>query len=160
MSIITRRSALIGSAALITAASAPLAAPAAQAGDPVNATVQRAHAEWARARRSLLRALDVLAVAERRAWDAADERGIEGGTEAFKALTRKLGVDAAHDKEHRTGLEEWAAYERLIDTPADSMQDMALKCRAALAQEDSATDQTLVKALFRDLGRLAGEAPS
>jgi hypothetical protein len=80
--------------------------------------------------------------------------------EAYEALMRKLGLDAAHDREHRTCHEDWAAYERLINTPADSLPDIALKRRVALIQEDSATDKTAVKALFRDLERLAGGARS
>ena len=165
---ISRRDALLatGAAAITTAAIAtPLAlksarVKAALAGDPVNAALQRAHAEWERARQAFLSALDDLAPVEQRFWDTADERGFKRGTRAYESLGRELGVDAAHDREDRTGHEDCAAYERLIHTPADSVQDMALKCRVALIQEDSATDEGLVKALFRDLERLAGRARS
>ena len=73
-------------------------------------------------------------------------------------MTRELGVDAAHDRESRTGDEYWEAFRRLLNTPADSVQDMALKRRVALIQEDEGAETELVEALGRDLDRLAGEA--
>ena len=165
---ITRRDALMGAtaAALTTGAIvAPLAikaagVKAALAGDPVNAALQRAHAEWERARQAFTDTLDDLASVEERFWATADERSFKHGTRAYDALGRELGVDAAHDREHRACHEDWAAYERLLDTPADSWPDIVLKRRVALIQEDRVIDETLVKALFRDLERLSGGLPS
>ena len=100
-----------------------------------------------------------MAVVEQRAWAVAKERGIEHGW-TQKAFMRELGVDAAHDRESRTSDEYWEAYRRLLNTPADSVQDMALKRRVALVLECDEAEKELVEALGRDLERLAGEARS
>ncbi len=162
---ITRRDALATTAAAITTAAitAPLAikaagVQAALAGEPVNTALQRAHGEWERARQAFLSTLDDLEVVERKAWDTAKERGFKFGTRAYECLMRELGVDAAFERQVRDCHGDWAAYIRLIDTPADSVQDMALKCRVALIQEDDTTETELVKALIVDLERLSGEA--
>ena len=73
---------------------------------------------------------------------------------------QELGVDAAHDREYHTGDQYWEAYRRLLNTPADSVQDVALKRRVALIQEDNGAETELVGALGRDLERLAGEVRS
>ena len=162
---ITRRTAIATGAAAITTAAitAPLALKAAAtkaalAGDPVNTALQHAHAEWERARQAFLGTLDDLELVEERFWAAAKERGFKLGTRAYEALHRELGVGAAHDRQDRLCHEDRAAYERLLDTPADSVQGMALKCRVALIQEDDTTESELVRALFADLERLSGEA--
>ena len=161
---ISRRNALMGAtaAAVVTGAlTVPLAikaagAKAALAGGPggISASIQQRYAEWQIARQSLDRALDNLAVVEQRAWAVAKERGIEHGW-TQKAFMRELGVDAAHDRESRTSDEYWEAYRRLLNTPADSVQDMALKRRVALVLECDEAKKELVEALGRDLERLA-----
>ena len=161
---ITRRTALATGAAAITTAAitAPLAikatgVQAALGGDPVNTALQHAHAEWERARQAFLDTLDDLALVEKRFWAAAKERGFKHGTRAYEALRRELGVDAVHYRHDRLCHEDWAVYERLLDTPADSVQGMALKCRVALIQEDDSTETELARALFADLERQVGE---
>ena len=73
-------------------------------------------------------------------------------------MARKLGSDAAYGKEARTSNDNWEAYSRLLNTPADSVRDVALKRRVALIQEPADAETELVEALGRDLERLAGEA--
>ncbi len=166
MNSITRRDALRGAtaAAVVTGAlTAPLAIKAAGVkaalGGGISAAIQQRYAEWQAARQSFDRALDNLAVVEQRAWAVAKERGIEHGW-TQKAFMRELGVDAAHDRESRTSDEYWEAYKRLLNTPADSVQDMALKRRVALVLECDEAEKELVEALGRDLERLAGGAQS
>ena len=58
-----------------------------------------------------------LSVVETRAFDAAKERGLEFGTKGYWAVKREFGVDAAYDRERRTGDENCEAFARLLNTP-------------------------------------------
>ena len=165
---ISRRDALMGAtaAAVVTgAATAPLAmkaagvkaalggVPRAVQGD---SALRQRYAEWKAAHQAFGRVLDDLAKVERKFWPVAKERGIECGTEAYKALGCELGVDAAHDNEARASDQEEEAYERFLNTPAGSLQGLVLKVQTAQKNEDSAAESVLVEALSRDLERLAG----
>ena len=150
---ISRRGALIGAGAAAVVAGVPGAVQ----GD---LALRQRYAEWETAFQAFGRVLDDLAEAECKFWPVAKERGIECGTEAYKALGRELGVDAAHDNEARASDEENEAYERFLNTPASSLQGLVLKVQTARKNEDSAAESVLVEALSRDLERLAGEARS
>ena len=84
-------------------------------------------------------------------------------TKAYRAFVRKSGVDAAYDRERRTGDENREAFARLLDTPAATVRDMALKRQATLVQQgdeiEPSDSKKLIEALGRDFERLAGEAP-
>ena len=102
--------------------------------------------------------------AETRARDAAKERGVEFGTKGYWVVWRGSGIDAAHDRERRSSDECDEAFYRLLNTPADSVQDMELKRRATLVQQAADSeprDSTkLIEALGRDFERLDMEAQS
>ncbi len=156
MTGITRRGALIGAGAAAVVAGVPGAVLGDESAGAVNAALQRRYAEWEAAYEAFDHALDELALVERKHWSLAKERGIERGTEAYEALGRELGVDAAHDNEDRTSDEERKAYECFLDTPAGSFQDMAWKVKTAQKNEDSAAETALAQALSRDFDRLLG----
>ncbi len=150
MTSITRRSALVSTGAALVVAGVPGAVLA------EDAMLQRRYAEWEAVYQVFDRALDELALVERKHWSLAKERGIERGTKAYETLGRELGVDAAHDNEDRTSDEERKAYECFLNTPAGSLQGMVLKVKTAQKNEDSAAETVLVQALSRDFERLLG----
>jgi len=131
--------------------------PGAVQGDSV---LRQRYAEWEVAHQAFDRVLDNLAKVEHKFWPVAKERGIECGTEAYKALGCELGVDAAHDNEARASDQEQEAYERFLNTPAGSLQGLVLKVQTAQKNEDNAAESVLVEALSRDLERLAEEVRS
>ena len=153
MTTLTRRAVLASAGAAMAAAGVPGAVQ----GDPA---LRQRYAEWEAAYQTFGRVLDDLAEAERKFWPVAKERGIECGTEAYKALERELGVAAAHDNGARASDQERKAYERFLNTPAGSFQGLVLKVQTAQKNEDDAAESVLVEALSRDLERLARGLPS
>ena len=149
---ITRRNALLGASAALAAG---LPAPMLAAGEPVvNTALQQLCAEWAITYQAFDRALDELALVESKFRAVAKERGIEFGTKAYEALGRECGLDAAEAEETRTLDEVWEGYERILNTPAGSLQDMALKIKVAQKNDDSEVETPLVQALAADLEHL------
>ena len=156
MTAITRRGAMLGATAAVAVDAVPTVVATQAITSTVNTALRQRYAEWERANQAFDRALDNLEVVENKVWAAAKERGIKHGADACRALNRELGVEVAHDEEARACHEDAEAYERFLNVPADSLQDMALKYRVALRGVDAVTETKLGKAMFRDFERLIG----
>ena len=82
---ITRRDALTGATAAVAVAAVPVTVQANETTGVISTAMRERYAEWQTARQVYHGAIDNLGEVETRTRDAAKERGLEFGSEAFWA---------------------------------------------------------------------------